>query len=63
MMAYHPTGHDDVTEKFCHLAVNGLHEALLRTTNISQDYVKFLDDGEFEHILTAKIGRLYAGRN
>ncbi len=66
-LIYDPYAQQEVIEKFCHLAADGLHHALLKRARsnlsvIHHDYYKFMSWSEMENKLPTEVGREYAGK-
>ena len=65
-LIYRPFGQEEVIEKFCHLAADGLHRSFLERQKqgyvFEQDYFKFIRTLDILNKLTTEIGNEYAGK-
>ena len=65
-MVYDPQGHGTEMQKFCHLTVDCIHQAILTRPEyqiIKQDYFKILNQTEFtEKLMQKEIGREYGSK-
>ncbi len=65
-LLFEPSGQGSVFERFCHLAVDGIHSAILNRQkagyNITQDYFKFGDPQEIIERLATEVGN-YSGKS
>ena len=63
-LLYQPDGLDHILEKFCHLAVDGLHRGIriLTQDQVKQDYFKFRSTEEIINSMTEEIGLEYSGK-
>ena len=60
-LMYNPSGLDNVVHKFCHLAADALHRAMIARSDIHQDYFK-LYTSTYDGMLEAELGREYASK-
>jgi len=66
-LLYEPSGGGEIVHKYCHLAIDGIHSAMLQTstTTVSHhDYFKLTSDaaGQLASKLRAEIGREYSSK-
>ena len=62
-LIYNPFGHNDIMEKFCHLAADSVHRTMLmQEYNLTQDYYKFMHYSDMQAKLTTEIGKMFSGK-
>jgi len=62
-LVYEPSGGGEIVHRYCHLAIDGIHSAMLRTRTVSlHDYFKLTTDRQLTSTLRAEIGHEYAGK-
>ena len=62
-LLYEPSGGGEIVHRYCHLAIDGIHSAMLRTTTVSQhDYFKLTTDDQLASRLCAEIGNEYSSK-
>ena len=64
-LLYEPSGGGEVVHKYCHLVIDGVHSAMLRTSAAAvshHDYFKLTTDVQLASRLRAEIGHEYASK-
>ncbi len=66
-LLFEPFGQESVFERFCHLAADGIHRAILNRQkagyNIEQDYFKFEHPQEIIERLATEVGNTFSGES
>ena len=62
-LVYVPGAGSEIVHRYCHLAIDGIHSAMLRTGSLLQhDYFKLTADHQLTNILRAEVGNEYASK-
>ena len=65
-LVYQPFGQEAVIEKFCHLAADGIHRAILEKQilgyPIEQDYFKFMKAADFSEKMPSELGNEFSSK-
>ena len=62
-LLYEPDGGGEIVHRYCHLAIDGIHSAMVNTLTVSQhDYFKLTNDAQLTSKLETEVGHEYAGK-
>ena len=62
-LVYVPGAGSEIVHRYCHLAIDGIHSAMLQTQTVLQhDYFKLTTDHQLTRILPAEVGNDYASK-
>ena len=62
-LIYVPGDGGEIVHRYCHLAVDGIHSAMMQARTVSQhDYFKLTPDHQLTSILRAEVGNEYASK-
>jgi len=57
-LLYEPSGGGEIVQKYCHLAIDGIHSVMTMT----HDYFKLTADGQLTSKLRSEIGHEYSSK-